>query len=319
MSQAPRSDRAFGLLLIASAPAIVVLLLPIVITVAPGAAQSALHVLEGAFSFCARAIRHVHWELPSLGAVVLGLTAAAFAAALGRIIRSVISVVRVAHARIEVRTPLRLAGAAQRLDMLEAVVCCIDPRPYAYCAGLLAPRIYVSTGAVAVLGDAELEAVLLHERHHRLRRDPLRVLVGRAAASFLFALPLVAELQHRFEVAKELDADRAAVSAQHGRPAALAGALLALGDGMVPFRAGDVAASAWHLTRVRIDQLIDPAGTHVPGPSYRAIALSGATLVLAAGLALGQATRAHLDPAGGLPEAAPAAHQCAVLHDRPQL
>lgn len=319
MNPARRSDRAFGLLLIVSALAVVVLLLPVVITLAPGAVQSALHDLDGAFSFCARALADVHWEMPPLGVAVLGLTAAASAAALDRIVRSLMAIVRVARARIEVGAPVRLDHVAARLGILDVVVCCVDPRPYAYCAGFLEPRIYVSTGAVAALGDAELEAVLIHERHHRLRRDPLRVLVGRAAASLLFALPLVGELQRRFELAKELDADRAAVSAQGGRPAALAGALLALGDAMVPFRTGDVAASAWHLTSARIDQLIDPAATHLPGTSYRAIAVSVATLVLAAGLGLGQATRAHLIPAGGLPETAPAAHQCPVPYDGPLL
>lgn len=314
-----RSDRAFGLLLIVSALAAFVLLLPVLLTVAPGAAQNALQGLQSVLAFCARAFGDMHWELPPLGVVVLGLAVAATATAFGRIARSLLSSVRVGRARIEIAVPARLGQVAGRLGILDAVVCCVDPRPYAYCAGLLGPRVYVSTGALAALGESELEAVLLHERHHRLRRDPLRVFVGRAAASLLVAVPVVAELQRRFELVKELDADRAAVSAQGGRTAALAGALLALGDGMLPFRTGDVAASAWHLTSARIDQLIDPDAARVPAPSSRAIVASLATLVLAMALGLGQATRAHLIPAGVHPEVAPTAHQCPVSSGGPLL
>lgn len=319
MSHASRSDRAFGLLLGVSALATVVLLLPLVVTLAPGAVQSALHGLDGVLALCARALGDMHWGLPPLGVAVLGLSAAAAAAAVGRVVRTLVSTGRLDRARIEVGAPARLGLVAGRLGLLDVVLCCADPRPYAYCAGLREPRIYVSTGALAALDEPELEAVLLHERQHLLCRDPLRVLVGRVAAALLFAVPLVGELQRRFELAKELDADRAAVSAHGGRPAALAGALLALGDGMVPFRTGDVAASAWHLTGARIDQLVDPSTAHVPAPSYRAMAASLATLLLATGLGLGQATRAHLIPAGVLPESAPAAHQCPVPYDGPLL
>ncbi|MGH2783201.1 MAG: hypothetical protein ACRDLA_17685, partial [Thermoleophilaceae bacterium] len=51
-------------------------------------------------------------------------------------------------------------------------------RPQAFCAGFLRPRIYLSTAAAALPGG-HLEAIVAHERHHRRRRDPLRLLVAR--------------------------------------------------------------------------------------------------------------------------------------------
>src|SRR3984885_3279748 len=57
-----------------------------------------------------------------------------------------------------------------------------DPQPRAFCVGLFRPRVYVSTGAVAILDEAALSAVLAHERHHARRRDPLRLAAGRVLA-----------------------------------------------------------------------------------------------------------------------------------------
>ena len=315
----PRADRAFSLVLAIAAIATSILLLPLVLTVVPGAVQRAVHGLGGAIALCAGALIDVHEELPPLGVAVLALTAAAFVVGLDRVVRILMRTARVGRTRVEVGAPARLRRVAARLGILRAVVCCADPNPYAYCAGFLRPRIYVSTGAVVALRECELEAVLLHERHHRSRRDPLRVLVGRAVAAALFAVPLVAELERRFELAKELDADRETVRAQGGRPEALAGALLALGDLIAPFRTAEVATSAWSVTSVRIDHLTGSEVAHVPGPSRRVVVASLATLVLAAALGLGQAARTHLLPAGVLPERAPGAHQCPVPYEGPLL
>jgi Zn-dependent protease with chaperone function len=57
--------------------------------------------------------------------------------------------------------------------------------PIAFCSGLLRPRIFVSQGALRRLSAAELLAVVAHESHHADRRDPLRLLIGRALASLL--------------------------------------------------------------------------------------------------------------------------------------
>ena len=91
------------------------------------------------------------------------------------------------------------------------VVCLDSPAASAFCAGLLRPRVFVTSGMVAALADEELDAVLVHEAEHARRRDPLRRLVGRAAADVLFWLPLVGWwTRHRLEDA-ELAADRAVI------------------------------------------------------------------------------------------------------------
>ena len=86
--------------------------------------------------------------------------------------------------------------------------------------GLLRPRVYVSTGALERLGEAELAAVVAHEAHHAARRDPLRILVARAIgdAYSLGALP------RREQALAELAADAAVVRSRGAAPLAVGAA-----------------------------------------------------------------------------------------------
>jgi Zn-dependent protease with chaperone function len=114
-----------------------------------------------------------------------------------------------------------------------------DPRPQAFCAGYLRPRVYISQAALDLLGEAELQAVLAHERHHLRVRDPLRLACGRILSQALFFLPALRALFGRYCDVAELNADGAAVRARAGGRAALASALLAFdasGAGISPER-----------------------------------------------------------------------------------
>lgn len=103
---------------------------------------------------------------------------------------------------------------------------------FAVTHGLLRPRILLSTGLVAALDEAELTAVLVHERHHLQRRDPLRLLACRLLAGYGWFLPLLRWYIRRVSVRWELAADRAATTS--AGVAAVAGALLKLADLPVP-------------------------------------------------------------------------------------
>ncbi|MGK2939717.1 MAG: M56 family metallopeptidase [Solirubrobacteraceae bacterium] len=110
--------------------------------------------------------------------------------------------------------------------------------PRAFCAGLLSPEVYVTAGAVALLGDDELDRVIAHERHHAARRDPLRAIAARSAAYGLFFLPVLRDLQDEYTRLAEIAADEAAASRPDDRRA-LAAALLVFdrcGAGIEPER-----------------------------------------------------------------------------------
>lgn len=119
-------------------------------------------------------------------------------------------------------------------------------QPVAFCAGLMRPQIYVSTGTLAALDRDELQAVVTHERHHARQRDPLRIFVARVLGDALFFLPAARRLGERYASLAELAADRTAVrAAGDSRP--LASALLS-------FEAADPAVVG--IAPERVDHLM---------------------------------------------------------------
>jgi Zn-dependent protease with chaperone function len=163
------------------------------------------------------------------------------------------------------------------------VVCLDSPAASAFCAGLLRPRVFVTSGMVAALADEELDAVLVHEAEHARRRDPLRRLVGRAAADVLFWLPLVGWwTRHRLEDA-ELAADRAAIDRVGRSP--LARALRATATPAAPM----VGARFDGAGAARVTQLLgDPLPPRRPPLAACLLSLLGLILAVSLAMCVGQ-------------------------------
>jgi len=184
------------------------------------------------FDMPAGAEQHSHWEL-----VRSVLTPGSLATlALGSLSIAVVIAASASLSRRWRRSRHIVRGLAVVRDDGDVRVF-VQDRPLAFSAGLLRPRIHVSTGALAILGPAELAAVVAHERHHTRRRDPLRLFLVRALADALFVLPALPRLTERYAALVELGADDAALSASGGDPAPLASALLAFEEaGIDPAR-----------------------------------------------------------------------------------
>jgi beta-lactamase regulating signal transducer with metallopeptidase domain len=101
--------------------------------------------------------------------------------------------------------------------------------PEAFCAGLLRPRVYLSSAAVETVEPGELSAVIEHESHHCRRRDPLRILTVGVLSDCLFFLPVMRHLRRRFCTLAELAADEAAIMVGADRRS-LASALLVFAE-----------------------------------------------------------------------------------------
>ncbi len=143
--------------------------------------------------------------------------------------RSVVRQLRASRRFVALLTVVGPAPFGPRRTLLFA-----DDAPSAFCAGLLRPRIFVSTGALAALGEGELHAVLAHERHHASARDPLRLLIARTVGDALFFLPGMRALAERYAALAEVAADGAAVEASDGDRRSLAAALLAFDSAATP-------------------------------------------------------------------------------------
>jgi Zn-dependent protease with chaperone function len=213
-----------------------------------------------------------------LGVAVLVVAALAVAAWIVRAIWLAVGAARAVAALARLPSPQPLVTAARRSGVGE-VICLDGPASSAFCAGLLRPRVFVTAGMVASLADEELAAVLVHEAEHARRRDPLRRLVGRAAADVLFWLPLVGWWSRRRLEAAELAADRAAIDRVGRSP--LARALRATATPAAPV----VGARFDGAGPARVTQLL---GDQPPRrrPPLAACLLSLLGLVLAVSLAM---------------------------------
>ncbi len=94
-------------------------------------------------------------------------------------------------------------------------------------AGLWRPRIFCADDLGATLDHDELRAVVLHERHHRLDRAPLRLVVMLALAPVLSRVAAGRAWLERERARVEIAADAYALAAGVGRRA-LASAILKL-------------------------------------------------------------------------------------------
>ena len=165
-----------------------------------------------------------------------------------------------------------------------------DAQPRAFCAGLLRPRVYVSTGALALLDDAALSTVLAHERQHARRRDPLRLAAGRVLARALFFLPGLGDLVERQQALAELSADESAVNDRPANRSALARAMVSFSD--TPPDGGSAGVDP-----ARVDYLLgDPPSWRFPAllclVATSVLVLLVAVAVLAGQVASGSATLA---------------------------
>lgn len=287
-----RADRAFAQLLTASAVFGIVLAIPLLITLAPGPLQRALHGSGILLQACAAALYELGRQLPPVGIPIVMLGGSVLALAVSRAALVIVRTRAFADRGRAIGLPRRLELAASVLRLDGRVTCVADATPLAYTAGLVRPRIRISTGAIEVLADDELRAVLAHERAHLERGDPRRVLIGRVLASAFAAFPLVSRLAARFEIAKELDADLEAVDRVGRR--ALAGALLTLGD---THPTALVAVGAWSLASLRVDQLCGERPTEALPPLRAALIASVLAVVVTSAFALAQIARANLLPA----------------------
>jgi len=162
-------------------------------------------------------------------------------------------------------------------------------QPQAFCAGLLRPRVFVSTGALEFLDAPALASVLAHERHHARRHDPLRLACVRVLAAALFFIPAYRHLVQRQHALAEISADEAAVLSVGGDRSALASAMLSFSE------AGGVDGVG--IDPERVDHLLGER-THWRFPVVLCLSVVAAlglfvgVTVLAAQVAAGSATLA---------------------------
>ncbi len=169
---------------------------------------------------------------------------------------------------------------------LKDKVCLLDSEvPFCFCAGFISPRIYLSRGMVEKLEPQELEALLLHEKHHLESYDPLKILLGKLVVAALFFIPALRDILEHYLIDKEIAADRSAIRYQ-GHYKGIAGTLEKLLQEHSTIPAEGLVAGGAEALSYRIDHLMghtSQRGVRIPIPhlvtSFLIIALFLATIV----------------------------------------
>lgn len=87
-----------------------------------------------------------------------------------------------------------------------------NSKPYAFCLGIKNPRIYLSSNLLKVMNQKEIEAIILHEKYHLMKKDVLLTLIATFAKGLFFLFPMLSDIIISFIRQKEADADRYSIS-----------------------------------------------------------------------------------------------------------
>ncbi len=225
--------------------------------------------------------------------LVLGLAICGIGLGLGSLMRQLLATASLIRSllRRRVATPLAVARAAEARGLAGRIDVVADGRAFSFCYWFVRPRVCLSTGLLERLDPEEVDAVLLHERSHLRRRDPLRLVIARYFAAGLYVVPVVEELVEYYTLEKELEADQDAVHAL-GDVGPLARALYKVLPDADQVELGLLTpVGALSATEARIEQLVD--GRALPlRVRPVSVALSGGAILAAAVLALAQANTA---------------------------
>ena len=243
------------------------------LAIAPGASFAA-----GSVVVSVRAIRAGCLEMPG-GRAVIAALAVLLALAFGRAVvrawtrqRALDDLVSTAAS-----ASYRLRSVARPIPI--AIFEILEEEPLIFVTGLRRPSVFVSSGALARLNDAELRAALAHEYAHARHADHA---IMSALLFFTDLLPLdVERLTEIYRDSREFAADRAAI--ETADPLDLASAIL----GVASLRRRDfVSALADACVKARLNWLLggaEPAGCKFPSTLKYLVA---AQLVLLAGLTI---------------------------------
>jgi Zn-dependent protease with chaperone function len=170
-----------------------------------------------------------------------------------------------------VRGTLRAYGIAIRHDEVtfdsHGVRAVTSELPAAFVAGLLKPRIYLTSAAIRLLGPEELRIVVTHEWEHIRRRDPLKLTLLRLT-SRLF--PGFRRIEERWRMAAELECDWACLE-QGFHPTQISGTILKLARSVQSYSSRPVLAYAPGsevVLRERVERLLSGVGPRNSG-GYR--------------------------------------------------
>ncbi|GAA2220031.1 M56 family metallopeptidase [Nonomuraea monospora] len=229
-------------------------------------------ILPGLIAFAHGETPAREWDALHVLALIAGLTALI-------VLVAVLLTAGVQALRARRRHRMLLALISHDDPGVPGVRVLAHPSAAAYCVPGLRSQVVVSEGALKLLSEDELAAVLAHEAAHVRERHDLVLLPFAALGRALPWSKVVADAQGQVELLVEMAADDRA--RRYCSPRRLATALLRFGTaGAMPTPHGMLGVHVQNVM-ARVDRLIKPAPELATSVRYGFIALS-VTLVTAA-------------------------------------
>ncbi len=109
-------------------------------------------------------------------------------------------------------TPDNINRLAKKIGLINKLKIVSDPKPLAFCLGIMSEKIYISTGLIKTMKKNELQAILLHEKYHLINHDNLSIIFLKFIKHFFVFFPFIAELTNNLIIKKEVKADNYSIS-----------------------------------------------------------------------------------------------------------
>lgn len=156
------------------------------------------------FYYCREMARIISTKLPgNVGVVIFGVLTISILYTTVRLIATIIRIYKFRE---------RLSQSVLTDHNLgDEIVVMKENKPFAYCFGIISPKIFITTGLLTIVNKKELEIILRHERYHLEHRDSLTLLLATFVESLFPFAPILTDLIRIYKVDRELLADQSAI------------------------------------------------------------------------------------------------------------
>jgi len=115
--------------------------------------------------------------------------------------------IKVVKTRARKQLSSKLKKAAKSANLDNKIIEVEDEKPFIFCFGWRQPKICVSSKLVKELNKTELTVALLHEKHHLINSEPMKLFLIKSTVKVLFFIPGLKALAGKYVVFSEITAD----------------------------------------------------------------------------------------------------------------
>lgn len=162
---------------------------------------------------CQQFINSISFKIPNfIGYLLLGLIIFVVIGGLYKALSVLFQIRQLKKNLIKYKQANRSLYSLLKKLSLEKIVMVIDSeKPFAFCIGIHQQRIYISTALTKIMNTNELEAILLHEKYHLLKKDSLILFIASVLKTVFPFFPIISDLLAHYKINREIEADNYAV------------------------------------------------------------------------------------------------------------